>query len=331
MLDPDTFLVTLYVMADEFCQTGLPPDRHPGRVAALSRSEVLTLAVFGQWARFASERAFYRYAQRHLRAAFPLLPRRPQLNRLVRRHRAALAAFALHLARRPEVRTWRDGVYEALDGTAAPVRQVGRRGHGWRAGQAARGWSTHLGWYWGLRVLGAVTPGGAITGFGVGPASANERPLAEAFFATRHGPLPLPPPALPPVPWVGQPVGGAYVFYATDTGFEGAEAHARWQAAYGVRVVCPPKRTADPASPGSRPKRQWPQRWRRWLAGLRQIVETVFAKLHHTFRLLDERPHDLTGFLARLAAKVALHNFCLYLNCTLGRDRLAFADLVDWP
>jgi hypothetical protein len=346
MLDVATFLITLYVMADEYVQAALPPDTHPGPAAALSRSEVLTLAIVGQWRRFESERAFYRYAKRHLRPYFPTLPRRSQFNRLLRRHRAAIATFGLALAQRPEVRTWRDGLYEALDGTAAPVRQAGRRGHGWLAGQADKGWSTHLGWYWGLRVLAAVTPGGAITGFGVGPASANERPLAEAFFATRHGlrvpPGLPPPPPLPPVPWAGQPVGGhaatavdvadpIYVFYATDTGFEGADAHARWAALYGVRVVCPPKRSAAPTSPGSRPKQQWPRRWRRWLAGLRQIVETVFATLQHPFRLLDERPHDLTGFLARLAAKVALHNFCLSLNCTLGRARLAFADLIDWP
>jgi hypothetical protein len=329
VLDVATFLVTLYVMAAEFCQTQVPPDTRPGPAAALTRSEVVALAVFGQWARFPGERAFYRYAARRRRWAFPRLPARSQLNRLVRRHRDAIAAFGLYLARRPEVRAARDHLYEALDGTAAPVRQARRRGHGWLAGQADVGWSTRLGWYCGLRVLGAVTPGGAVTGFGVGPASANERPLAEAFFAARHRPGGPPPQA----PWVGRPGGDdvGYVFYAAATGFEGAEAHARWAAAYGARVVCPPTRGADPASPGSRPKRQWPPRWRRWLAGLRQVVETVFAKLHHDFRLLAERPHDLTGFLARLAAKVALHNFCLWLNVHLGRPRLAFADPVDWP
>jgi hypothetical protein len=32
----------------------------------------------------------------------------------------------------------------------------------------------------------------------------------------------------------------------------------------------------------------------------------------------------------RLAAKVAMHIFCLWLNVQLGRPPLAFADLVDW-
>lgn len=64
--------------------------------------------------------------------------------------------------------------------------------------------------------------------------------------------------------------------------------------------------------------------------GVRQIVETVYDKLAHTFRLDRERPHDLSGFRVRLAAKMALHNFCIWLKEQLGRPRLAFTDLVNW-
>ena len=49
MVDVDTFLTTLYVMADDFCKTSLPPELPPGPPAALSRSEVVTLVMFGQW------------------------------------------------------------------------------------------------------------------------------------------------------------------------------------------------------------------------------------------------------------------------------------------
>jgi len=52
--------------------------------------------------------------------------------------------------------------------------------------------------------------------------------------------------------------------------------------------------------------------------------------LQHAFRLRADRPHHLTGFLARLAATVTLHNFCLWLNRQLGRAALAFADLIAW-
>jgi len=89
MVDVDTFLTILYVMIDGFCKTSLSPETHPGPEAALSRSEVVTLALFGQWQGFGSERGFYRYAQRHLRMAFPQLPTREQLNRQVRQHHDA--------------------------------------------------------------------------------------------------------------------------------------------------------------------------------------------------------------------------------------------------
>jgi hypothetical protein len=76
MLDVDTFLTTLYVMADDFRQSRPQEERHPGPDASLSLSEVVTLAIFARWSRFTSERDFYRYASSRLRDAFPALPER---------------------------------------------------------------------------------------------------------------------------------------------------------------------------------------------------------------------------------------------------------------
>lgn len=78
-------------MGDDFGKASLPPECRPGPAASLTRSEVLTLALRGQWQCFESERAFYRYAQRHWRGAFPSLPDRTQFNRLVRQHANAHA------------------------------------------------------------------------------------------------------------------------------------------------------------------------------------------------------------------------------------------------
>jgi hypothetical protein len=72
----------------------------------------VTLALFGQWACFPSERAFYRYALRHLRPAFPRLPARAQFNRVPRQHWDAIVAFALHLA---QGLLSPDDAYEARD------------------------------------------------------------------------------------------------------------------------------------------------------------------------------------------------------------------------
>lgn len=308
MVDTDTFLTILYVMVDEFCHSHLPPEVHPGPRASLSRSEVITLGLCGQWACFPSERAFYRYAQRHLRVAFPTLPHRTQFNRLLRQHYTAIVACFLHLV---GLLDGRHGLYEALDGTAVPTRDAKRRGAGWLPGLADIGWSNRLGWYEGFHLLIAVNPRGSLTGFGGGPASAKAQPLAETFCALRRQPH-------PGGLRVGKPALGPYL---CDKGFEGQAAHTRWWQCYGAQVRCPPKRNSH---------QPWSTRMRRWLAGVRQIVETVYDKVHHTFGLSRERPHDLTGFQARLAAKMALHNFCIWLNEQLGRPGLTFADLVDW-
>ena len=308
MVDVDTFLTTLYVMVDDFCKTFVPLARLPGPPATLSQSEVVTLAIFGQWQGFGSERGFYRYAQRHLRAAFPSLPAREQYNRQVRRQHAALVAFFLHLV---HLLAAQGCAYEALDSSGVPTRDAKRRGAGWLPGLADIGWSNRLGWYEGVHLLLAVTPVGVITGFGCGAASTKDQPLAETFFALRRAPqLGL--------ASVGEPARSPYV---VDKGFEGEANHTAWWTTYGAQVICPPKRNS---------KRPWPKPWRRWLAGVRQIVETVNEKLHHTFRLDRERPHELSGLQARLVAKIALHNFCIWVNDQLGRPRLAFTDLVDW-
>jgi Transposase DDE domain len=308
MLDVDTFLTALYVIVDDFCHSHPQKERLPGPDASLSPSEVITLAIFSRWSRFSSERDFYRYATDHLQDAFPTLPDRSQFNRLVRSQVRLIEEVALHLATAMGARS---RPYQALDSSAMPVRDAKRRGEGWLVGQADIGWSNRLGWYEGFCLLVAVDPTGVITGFGFAPASTKDQPLAETFFAVRHH-------TDPRLPSAGAAAWGAYV---ADKGFEGEENHRRWLECYGARVVCPPKRNS---------REPWPKRLRRWVAGIRQIVESVYDKLFNTFGLHRERPHELSGLRARLAARVALHNFCMWLNQQLGRPRLSFADLLGW-
>jgi hypothetical protein len=101
MVAVDTFLTTLYVMVDDFCRSQ-PPRRRSPPDASLSESELITLAIFARGSRFASERNFYRYAEAHLRGAFPTLPDRSQFNRLVRFHADALEEIAVKLGETPK-------------------------------------------------------------------------------------------------------------------------------------------------------------------------------------------------------------------------------------
>lgn len=313
MLTPDAFLLTLYVEADDFCKSNpdLVRSCKPARGSAwaLSVSEVITLAIFAQWARFQRERGFYRYAEQHLKPLFPRLPHRSQFNRCVRACGGILAAFFVHLAQRLGAATSR---FEVLDRFGIATRAVGRRGGEWLYGYADKGYCTRLGYFHGMQILSAVTAEGVFTGFGLASGSSKDQPVAETFLEVRYR-------RTGTWPWTGQPVPER--IYVLDKGFSGPHLHLRWQHTYGVQIFCAPQKGHG---------RPWPKPVRRMLAGFRQIIETAHDKLLVWFGLDRERPHSLGGLLARVAAKMSLHNFCIWANRQLGRPDLAFADLLGW-
>lgn len=343
MMDADTFLVRLYVSVDDYCKSrGIPPTALPGHrgpAPALSPSEVVTLALYSQWGPFPSERAFWRHATLRLRGAFPRLPTRPQLNRLIRAHERLTLAFGLATGQAVLTAAEPGAAFEVLDSTAVVTRnhKRGAPGHSWLAGQADIGYSSRLGWFCGLRLLAAVSPRGVVTGYGVAPASVSDQPLATTFLAARADP------ALGArLQSVGQSAASAASaaslsahpadhtpystpYYIADGGFSGRALHERWREEAGAVVITSPGGNRHSTS-----RERWPAALRHWLSHHRQVIESVFDRLLFTLRLSRERPHTLSGLTARLAACVALYNFCIQTNYETGRPLLAFADLVAW-
>ena len=129
------------------------------------------------------------------------------------------------------------------------------------------------------------------------PASALPQPASK----TRPWPKTSPPSGILPIP--GCPLSGepARGWYVVDKGFAGQ----RRRDCYGAWVIRPPKRNS---------RNPRPKELRRWLAGMRQMVETVFDKLHHAFRLAWERPHQLECFQTRVAAKRAFYSLVAVLT-----------------
>lgn len=309
MPDFETFVIAVYLLVDEFERAELPPEPvRRGRPPGLCRTEVLTLALIGQLDRFASERAFARFAHTHLQPLFPGLPNRSELNRACRLHMDELVHFGRWCARRLGALT---AFYEALDSTAWPLRNAKRRGMGALPDVAAIGKSLRLGWFEGVRVMVAVTPEGVVTGYGVAPGNAHDCALAETFFAQRAEPEQA-------LPSVGRPASGVYL---ADSAFAGRHVRTHWADAFNAHVYAPPQ-------PGS--AERWPQSLRRSHTSARQIVETVFQRLLQGLRLERERPRTLSGVLMRLAAKVELHNALIQYNRTTGHADLAFAEVIGW-
>lgn len=137
MIDLDTFLTTLYVMGDDCCQSEREPERlTPGPQAAVSRSEIVTLAMFGQLVQFPRERAYYRYAEHHLQKAFPSFPDRRQFNRQQREYQDVILIVSQFLVQNMHARNC---AYEVIDSTAAVTRDSKRRGTGWRGRRISAG------------------------------------------------------------------------------------------------------------------------------------------------------------------------------------------------
>jgi hypothetical protein len=125
-MDLDSFLTELYVMIDDWWQAR-PEDHapHPGRPAQLSPTEVLTLTVLAQWPRWRSERDFCRFADTHLRPAFPRLCGQSQFNRRVRALEPLLRRLQHTLATQV---TQSSAVYHVVDTTSIPAIQRVRAG-----------------------------------------------------------------------------------------------------------------------------------------------------------------------------------------------------------
>ncbi|GEM_PF-3160979 len=175
------------------------------------------------------------------------------------------------------------------------VRNNRRIGPGWRDGMANTGWSHRRGWYAGLHLLTAVDRRGVVTGDAVAPPVPKNSRMPRISW-------PLGPPRRRAGP------------YLADRGVEGRERHRPGLADFGAAVLVPPRN----------------DRKHSWHAPLRQIVEVAHSKWTEQFRLDDERPHMSDGFLARVAAMAAVHNAGIWINRQLGRESLAFADLIDW-
>jgi len=296
-MDLDSFLVSLYVLVDDWWQEHHPSSvpNKPGRPALLSDPEVVTLAILAQWPRFRSERDFWRFASAHLRPYFPKLCTQSQFNRRVRalepELRALQQAFAGDLCEP-------SAVYQVLDTTLIPAMvRVRASRKGLFAGQATFGRSaSKTEWVYGFKVALVVDPKGVVSAFFLAPASSDERPIGEALVASdRHG------------------------AYLADKGFTGIEWERRWLEVYGALVA---------ATPYEDSRRAWSKEDRRWAAGKRQIIEGVICQLKDIFGLERHRAKTLGGLLARLAAKVAAYTCGQRINDSLGRPLRHLADLL---
>src|SRR6516164_7692544 len=102
-MDMDTFLTELYVLVDGYYKARVGKRVHVGARERFSDSEVLTVALAGQWrvgVSWRSERGVVRWMQTNGRGWFPQMIARSAFNRRVR------ALWGLFIALQQEVGEW---------------------------------------------------------------------------------------------------------------------------------------------------------------------------------------------------------------------------------
>jgi hypothetical protein len=327
--DLDTVIVAAYVAVDTFYQAEIAPHLgvRPGPAPRMSDSEILTLALLGQW-RGSSERALLRWAAAGLGLWFPILLSQSAFHRRVHHLGPILTRLMRWLA---DQLGSEDTPYQIVDTTPVPLaRQCrGERRRLFTAAEADIGYGgADRTWFYGCRLLLAVAADGPITGFVVGPGSIQDRWQLEALVTWRVCPgAPLRSPAQLPTSHAkgGTRVGPAGPSWwpesvghrATgpligDTGFAGAAWQPYWRDALDQVVL-------TPAGMGRRATRQF--------SGWRQTVETINAVLIDTLHLHFPLAKTMWGVVRRLATKAAACNLGIWLNRQLGRDALALGSL----
>ena len=339
-MDLETFFTELYTLVDDYYKASIAPQvqKHAGGKARLSDSEVLTIAIAGQWRSgvpWCSERSLVRWVKQHGQGLFPTMLGRSAFNARVR---WLWGAFIQLQAGIGQLLSSPADVYECVDSVPLAAFSNGQacRDHRhwlWES-QTGHG-GTSGGFYTGDQVLVSTTPSGVVTGWLVANADLDERWLLSAFLSARGGQPQLTGPArdqhqsharrlFPPVGHVGafQAVGQpCQCPYLADRGFNSRRWQRHWFETYGATVLSIPPHN-------DRQRADWTRADCLWLASHRQIIDTTFAFLTNVFGWQALNAHSRWGQYTRLAAKFAAYHLGLLLNRIHGRPLHALATLL---
>jgi hypothetical protein len=331
----DTFFTTLYVWIDDWykAEGAAILRRHAGPELMMSDSEVLTLALAGQWrvgVPWRSERGLLRYMDVHGRGWFPQQLRHSAFNERVRHLWAAFVCLQQHFAKaleNPEL------IYESVDCVplmTCTIAQAARHRQHWLMESNLGRGGNNGGWFFGFQLLTSVTALGTITGWILGSAHDDDRWLMQVFLSARAGHAECTSPPYPKAHTrkMRSPSGRIRLLsavgerhnrpYLADQGFNGDRWQRHWKQ-YGAEVI-----TAPQANASSR----WPPQLKGWLSSHRQIVDTVFSRLDRVFGLQHLNAHSDWGQYTRLAATMAAYNIGLFMNHLLGRPLGALETLL---
>ena len=298
-MNRDTFIISVFGMVSEHLQklvTRFGPVRRGGFAPALSDAEVLTIEVCGEFFKLHTDKDIYGYFRAHYQHFFPALRDRPGFVRQAANLQRWKQALQQHLV---QVSGADLDPVQAIDTLPLPVCTYTRA-------RRDRCFPTEAGYshcaakkldYYGFKLGLRIARNGMIT----------HCPL---LAARPHD-----------VNHLGALVEGFSGLVPADKGFLDEYQQNLWAAREGAQILVPARRnmkaTDDLPS--------WLQRaGRRW----RKRIETVNSQLTERFGIARTRARHLWHYQHRLIRKILAHTVVIFLNQTLGRPPLRFADLV---
>ena len=295
-LDLDAFLTALYTVVDDLYRERLAGimGRRCGPAPALSDSEVLTLAICAEWGPWDSERGFWRFARERLRHLFPRLVDQSEFNRRRRYLYPALAAIQRAVAERLGVHLERERLLDTKPVAVMVLKRHDDRGLVFD-GRAAVGWcQTKRQYYYGFKLVLALTLDGVIARYDLVPANVDDRDAAAEVLE-------------------------AGCRYWADKGFFGRECQQEWAESEGAAVWAEPPRSTLAA---------WPRAFAYLAHRVRQLIEVVNAQLQGQFAIERTLAKTLWGLVTRVQAKLTAHTLGVYLNVLSGQPPLTLKTLV---
>jgi len=152
--DLDTLATALYVTTDDLLKAH--PERVPWRPAVgiqprVTDAEIITLAVMQALLSFTSEARFLRYANKHLRQMFPVLPGQSGYNKRLRRLAHTMAWLIGVLATQVSVVTDQVWLVDSTPVECGRSRETAKRSD--LRGYAEYGYcASHTRYFWGFRL-----------------------------------------------------------------------------------------------------------------------------------------------------------------------------------
>lgn len=284
-MDLETFITTVFCLTDDFIRDFVRQQpqklRQRGPAPTLADSEVVTMAIVGEFLGLATDQGIYRYFRRHQSALFPALAR---LHRTTFARQAANLWAVMRALWQHEVHALVPApLLHIVDSAPVPVcrlaraprcrrlRDVAAYGHDAVARQTFYGVRAHLRLAW----------PGVITALELAPGNVSDIAMAPEVLGDVAG-------------WVL----GDRAYWSPEV--------RRTLWAQAIALLAPYKKKSLETHP-----------WPHWLLHTRRRIETVFGQLIERFHLARVWARDRWHLSARVLRKVLSHTTAVLL-CRAG-------------